>query len=154
SKSLIMSQSSIHQQSQGSIHIRIVQDFLRLQYEGQIEAAFQAYAHPDFQWVVSTDRSPELQQAIPWAGYAHQGKAGYEQLVGTLFGEFESKHFEVEEYYSVDNKVFAVGHFSFQHRTTKKMAESDFVSVFHFKEGKISGGQFYENTYAVAAARY
>jgi len=130
-----------------------VKEFLRLQYEGKIDDAFSNYTHQDFYWTVSTQNNAELNKVIPWAGIAHLGKEGYKNLVGALFGEYESKKFEVHNYYEVEDKVFAVGHFDFRHYKTGKLAESDFIGMFTVTEGKINGGQFYENTYAVAAGR-
>ena len=131
----------------------IVKDFLRLQYEGKIDEAFNSHAHDDFQWVVSTADNEALRKGIPWAGYTHHGKEGYESLIGLLFGEFESLKFEVNDYYEAEDKVFAVGRFRFKHYETKKVIDSDFIGLFNMDNGKIKGGQFYENTYAVAQAR-
>ncbi|MDY6940456.1 MAG: hypothetical protein SWY16_22715 [Cyanobacteriota bacterium] len=51
------------------------------------------------------------------------------------------------------DRVFVEGHFTFRHRTTGKIADSDFLAAFRMENGRISGGQFYENTAGVAAAR-
>ncbi|MEM7550407.1 MAG: nuclear transport factor 2 family protein [Bacteroidota bacterium] len=134
-------------------NVEVVQNFLSLQYEGNIDDAFSNYAHQDFYWTVSTQNNEELNKAIPWAGKEHSGKKGYEELITELFGEYEAKKFEVYNYYEVKDKVFAVGHFDFQHYKTGKMAQSDFIGMFTVTDGKINGGQFYENTYAVAASR-
>jgi len=49
--------------------------------------------------------------------------------------------------------VFVEGSFRFRHRQTGRIAESDWLARFDMRDGRIAGGQFYENTYAVAAAR-
>ena len=134
-------------------NIGTVQNFLSLQYKGKIEEAFKNYADPNFEWVVSTVNNDELTNSIPWAGYKHKGLNGYKNLMGQLFGEYEALEFDSREFYEIENKVFMIGYFKFRHYTTGKIAESDFVGVFNLKEGKIIGGQFYENTFAVASAR-
>lgn len=130
-----------------------VRQFLQLQYEGKIDEAFSGYALEGFTWTVGSKNNQALADAIPWAGYEHKGLNGYTDLVTLLFGEYEPLVFDVEHYYDVENTVFAVGHFQFRHRETGKVADSDFIGRFDMKEGKIAGGQFYENTYAVAAGR-
>ena len=42
--------------------------------------------------------------------------------------------------------------YTFRHRQGK-IADSDFIALFRFKKGKISGGWFYENIADIAAAR-
>jgi uncharacterized protein len=91
--------------------------------------------------------------AIPWAGRSLTGLSGYKELTGMLFGEFESLVFDTQEFFDVGSDVFIVGTFKFKHRKTGKIADSDFVGRFRMKDGRIVGGQFYENTYAVATAR-
>ncbi len=134
-------------------NIEVVQEFLRLQYEGKIEEAFTNHAAPNFKWIVSSGNNPALENAIPWAGMTHKGLEGYKNLTGLLFGEYEALEFDAKEFYEVQDKVFMTGHFKFKHYKTQKIADSDFVGLFHMKNGKIAGGQFYENTYAVAAGR-
>ena len=131
----------------------IVKAFLALQYEGEIEEAFQNYATENFSWVVSTQENKELTAVIPWAGFTLKGLEGYNFLTSFLFGEFEALIYEPREFYEINDKVFMVGYFKFKHHKTGKLAESDFVGLFNMKEGRIEGGQFFENTYAVAAAR-
>ena len=131
----------------------VVQNFLTLQYEGKVEEAFRNYADPGFKWVVSTNNNPELTKAIPWAGYEHYGLEGYKNLNALLFGEYEPIEFNTDEFYEVANKVFMMGNFKFKHRVTEKLAETDFIGVFNILDSRITGGQFYENTYAVAEAR-
>ncbi|MBP2831041.1 hypothetical protein J8281_02475 [Aquimarina sp. U1-2] len=134
-------------------NIKVVQNFLTLQYEGKVEEAFEKYADPNFKWVVSTNNNKELTKAISWAGYEHRGLEGYKKLNELLFGEYEPLEFNTNEFYEVENKVFMIGDFKFKHYTTGKIAESDFVGIFNLKENKITDGQFYENTLAVAAGR-
>jgi uncharacterized protein len=52
------------------------------------------------------------------------------------------------------DKVFVEGHFKFRHRKTGKIAESNWLTRFDIKDGRIVDGQFYENTYAVAMAPF
>ena len=134
-------------------NITVVKNFLALQYAGKIDEAFDKYAREDFYWTVSTQDNEELAAAIPWAGRQLSGKAGYKVLTGELFGEYESLNFDVHNYYAAEDKVFAVGHFDFRHYKTGKMAKSDFIGLFTLSDGRLAGGQFYENTYAVAAGR-
>ncbi len=52
-----------------------------------------------------------------------------------------------------EDKIFVEGYFKFKHRTTGKIALSDFIMRFDMKNSKIIGGQMYENTHAVATNR-
>lgn len=134
-------------------NVDVVKAFLTLQYEGRIDEAFQTYAIEDFSWVVSTQDNSELTSAIPWAGFSHKGIEGYKALTNMLFGEFEALEFEPRDFYEIADKVFVIGFFKFRHYQTEKLAESDFIGLFNMQDGRIKGGQFFENTYAVAAAR-
>ncbi|MEO0489980.1 MAG: nuclear transport factor 2 family protein [Cyanobacteria bacterium J06659_2] len=134
-------------------NIETVQKFLEAQYVSDFDHAFQAYAHPNFQWVVSSNHNEALKAAIPWAGYIHHGKEGYIRLVTMLFSEFEALEFEPRRYTDAGDRVFVEGHFTFRHRQTGKIADSDWIARFDMAAGRITGGQFYENTAGVAAAR-
>ena len=134
-------------------NISTVKGFLDLQYQGKIDEAFDTYANKNFSWIVGSGGNEALCKAIPWAGYRHNGLDGYKNLVSLLFGEYEAEVFEVHQYHDVDDQVFAVGHFKFKHKETGKVADSDFIGRFDMKNGKIAGGQFYENTFAVASGR-
>ena len=136
-----------------STTIQTVQKFLELQYAGEFDQAFQAYASPHFQWTVSSGGNEALRAVIPWAGYTHQGKDGYIRLVTLLFSEFEALEFEPNRYTDGGDRVFVEGHFTFRHRKTGKIADSDWIARFDMDAGRIKGGQFYENTAGVAAAR-
>ena len=131
----------------------VVQKFLEAQYAGELDRAFQSYAHPNFQWIVSSSNNDSLRAAIPWAGYTHKGREGYIRLVTLLFSEFEALEFEPSRYTDAGDRVFVEGHFTFRHRQTGKIADSDWVARVDMEDGRISGGQFYENTSGVAAAR-
>lgn len=136
-----------------STNIQTVQKFFEAQYSGDFDLAFQAYAQPNFQWVVSSGNNETLRAAIPWAGYTHQGKEGYIRLVTLLFSEFETLEFNPRRYTDAGDRVFVEGHFIFRHRKTGKIADSDWVARFDMQDHYIIGGQFYENTAAVADAR-
>ena len=94
-----------------------------------------------------------MTDAIPWAGTYHYGLEGYKRLYDQLFNEFDVNSFEIYLLAETKEKVYVEGHFRFQHKTTGKLADSDWCVRFNFKDTKITGGQFYENTYAVAVAR-
>ncbi len=70
-----------------------------------------------------------------------------------LFREFEPLAFDAKRYTDAIFAVFVEGHFTFRHRETQGTAESDWVARFDMADGRLAAGQFYENTYAVAAAR-
>lgn len=136
-----------------SPNIQSVRGFLDTQYEGDFETAFRDFAQPDFRWVVSTADSDDLRALIPWAGYEHKGKEGYIRLTNCLFSEFEPLEFNPSRYTDASDTVFVEGRFVFRHRETAKIAVSDFISRFDMRNGRIAGGQFYENTAAIAEAR-
>ncbi|MEM8796401.1 MAG: ketosteroid isomerase, partial [Pseudomonadota bacterium] len=52
-----------------------------------------------------------------------------------------------------NDTVYVEGRFVFRHRETTKVAISDFIARFDMRDGRVAGGQFYENTAAIAAAR-
>jgi ketosteroid isomerase-like protein len=136
-----------------SDNVKTVQGFFAAQYAGDFDRAFDFFADPGFEWVVSTTNDEALNRAIPWAGTTLVGKEGYKRLTTQLWTEFEPLEFELTRFTDGDERVFAEGHFLFRHRSTGKTAASDFVARFEMRDGKIAGGQFYENTYAVAQAR-
>lgn len=136
-----------------SINIQTVQQFFTAQYAGDFDKAFGEYATPDFKWIVASANNQALKSVIPWAGYTHQGKEGYINLTSLLFAEFEPLEFEQHRYTDAGDRVFVEGHFMFRHRVTGLLADSDWVARFDMRDGRISGGQFFENTAGVAQAR-
>lgn len=98
-------------------------------------------------------KNSELTAAIPWAGYEHKGLSGYKNLTELLFGEYEPLIFDARKFHDTGESVLVEGYFQFKHRITEKIAESDWIGRFDIKNGKIAGGQFFENTYAIASAR-
>lgn len=127
--------------------------FFEAIYAGDFDGAFSRHAHKDYRFAVGSADSAELRAAIPWAGHPHLGQSGYAELMHQLFSEFEPLSFEAKSFVESGDKVFVEGHFRFRHRTTGKIAESDWLTRFDIRDGRIAGGQFYENTYAVAQAR-
>ena len=136
-----------------SANVQAVRGFLTAQYAGDFETAFRDFALPDFRWIVSTADNDDLRAVIPWAGYSHDGKEGYVHLTNCLFSEFEALEFNPSRFTDAGDMVFVEGRFVFRHRKTAKIAVSDFVSRFDMRDGRIAGGQFYENTAAIADAR-
>ena len=134
-------------------NVQAVRGFLAAQYEGDFDKAFGEFAQPDFKWVVSTAGNDDLRAAIPWAGYEHNGKEGYIRLTTLLFSEFEPLEFTPSKFTDAGESVFVEGRFVFRHRKTAKIAVSDFISRFDMRDGRVAGGQFYENTAGVAEAR-
>lgn len=131
----------------------VVRSFFSATYAGDFDKAFRDHARPEFTWIVGSADNGELRQAIPWAGQTHVGQEGYLQLTNFLFSEFEPLTFEARRYTEAGSAVFVEGHFTFRHRETGKVADSDWIARFDMKDGRIAGGQFYENTAAIAAAR-
>ncbi|NIA72095.1 SnoaL-like domain-containing protein [Pelagibius litoralis] len=134
-------------------NIHAVKGFLEAQYAGDFDKAFAEFAQPDFQWIVSTGENEDLRGSIPWAGYVHKGKEGYVRLTSLLFSEFEALEFNSARFTDAADRVFVEGRFVFRHRETAKIAVSDFLARFDMCDGRITGGQFYENTAGVADAR-
>jgi ketosteroid isomerase-like protein len=131
----------------------VVRSFFDAVYAADYERAFDAFTSPGFTWVVGSADNDALRAAIPWAGTRLTGRDGYLSLVRTLFGEFEALSFVPLRYFDAGEAVFVEGQFQFRHRQTGKLADSDWLARFDMRDGRIAGGQFYENTYAVAAAR-
>lgn len=127
--------------------------FFSTQHCGDVDDAFCDYVHPDFRFAVSCACNDELRAAIPWAGYEHKGREGYQRLTTLLFSEYELLAYEIKRFTDAGNQVFAEGHFRLRHRETAKIADSDFLARLEMRDGKIVRGQMYENTAAIAAAR-
>ena len=134
-------------------NIAAVKGFLAAQYAGDFDTAFGDFAHADFTWIVGAANSETLRAAIPWAGYEHHGKEGYITLTTLLFSEFEALDFATRTFTDTGEAVYVEGRFVFRHRETAKIAESDFMARFDMRDHRVSGGQFYEDTAAVASAR-
>lgn len=131
----------------------VVQGFFAATYAGDFDSAFRDYARPEFTWIVGGADNADLRRAIPWAGCVHVGQEGYLRLANQLFSEFETLSFEARRYAEAGAAVFVEGHFTFRHRETGRLADSDWIARFDMKDGRVAGGQFYENTAAIAAAR-
>jgi ketosteroid isomerase-like protein len=136
-----------------SDNVKTVQSFFQAQYDGNFDGAFDSFVDPGFEWVVSMANDEALNRAIPWAGIRLVGKEGYTRLTTKLWGEFEPLEFNFTRFTDGGDRIFAEGRFLFRHSTTGKTVASDFMARFEMRNGKIAGGQFYENTYAVARAR-
>jgi uncharacterized protein len=135
-------------------NVEVAKAFLEAQYKGEFDRGFQDYASSaGFSWVVSTDNNAALTALIPWAGFKHHGKEEYMELTKMLYSEFEVLEFQPRRFTDAGSCVFVEGDFKFRHYQTQRIAESDFVSRFDMVDGRITGGQFYENTAAVAEAR-
>ena len=131
----------------------LVKKLLSMQYgEGVDENFIKEHTIEDFSWVVGIVNE-ELHKAIPWAGIIHKKMEGYYNLVNQLFGEYEVLEFLPKDFHETEKKVFVEGYFKFQHKKTKKIAETDYIMRFDFEEDKIVGGQMYENTFGVAESR-
>ncbi|GAB3434950.1 nuclear transport factor 2 family protein [Flindersiella endophytica] len=129
----------------------LIRTFYDHVYSGEIEDIL-AMLHDDFTWLIGTN-SEELAAAIPWAGRVLRGSKGFLEMVDGLFGEFETVEFQARDFVTAGDDVFVEGMFVFRHKETGKTAVSDWLARFRVADGKILGGQFFENTYAVAAAR-
>ena len=136
-----------------SSNVEVVKKFFVVTFDGKYDEAFRHYVGPEYTWIVSTDNNPELRQNIPWAGYKHVGKQGWDDLMRMLFGEFEVLVFETVRFFDAGSTVFVQGRFRFRHKTTGKTAESDWLARFEMNNGRIAEGQIYENTFGVAKAR-
>lgn len=134
-------------------NIAAAKGFFAAQHCGDLDDAFGTYVHPDFRFVVSCACNDELRAAIPWAGYEHRGREGYQRLTALLFSEYELLACDTTRFTDAGTQVFVEGHFRLRHRETARIADSDFLARFEMRNGKIVSGQMYENTAAVAAAR-
>ena len=131
----------------------LIKRFLELQYAGELDRGFDECAVEDFWWVVGSDGNAGLNAAIPWAGVRHHGRAGYLGFTRMLYGEFDVEDFSAHHFAEAGDRVYVEGHFRFRHKSTGRVADSDFLARFVVTDGRIAGGQFYENTFGVAAAR-
>lgn len=97
--------------------------------------------------------NPDLRAAIPWACYDHMGAEGHANLYAQLLGEFDVEAFEPRSFAEAGGKVCVEGRSRFRRKETGKVADSDWCARLDTKDGRITGGRFYENAQRVAAAR-
>ncbi|MEN2975951.1 nuclear transport factor 2 family protein [Tistrella bauzanensis] len=134
-------------------NIEAAKGFFAAQRSGDMDDAFSNYVHPDFRFVVSCVCNDDLRAAIPWAGYEHRGREGYQRLTTLLLSEYELLAYETKRFTDAGGQVFIEGHFRLRHRETAKIADSDLLARFEMRDGKIVCGQMYINTAAVVEAR-
>lgn len=134
-------------------NIVAVKGFFAAQHCGELDESFTDHVHPDFRFVVSCACNEDLRVAVPWAGYEHKGREGFNRLTTLVFSEYELLSFDIERYTDAGDQVFVEGHFRLRNRETAKVADSDFLLRFDMRKGKIVRGHLYENTAAVADAR-
>lgn len=130
----------------------IARGFFAAFFEGDFDRLFADYAEPDLKWVVTMADDPELRAVVPWSGREHVGHRGLVELQAQLLAAFEPVSFEPTRFTDAGDRVFVEGTFRLRHRMTDKIADSDWVARLDFENGRVSSGQFFENSYAVAAA--
>ncbi|SCW38194.1 Ketosteroid isomerase-related protein [Rhizobium mongolense subsp. loessense] len=123
-------------------NIAAAKGFFAAQHCGDLDDAFGTYAHPDFRFVVSCACNDELRAAIPWAGYEHRGREGYQRLTALLFSEYELLAYETTRFTDAGTQVFVEGHFRLRHRETARIADSDFLARFEMRNGRSSAARY------------
>jgi ketosteroid isomerase-like protein len=129
------------------MNINVVQNAYAAFGRGDSEAVVAACA-PDVSWNVTGSRDDYPTMGV-WNGTREVRE--FFRLVGETeeFSEFTPKQF-----YSVDDKVFVLGHYALKVRQTGKPVVSDWAHVFTFKGGKIVAfREFNDSAQFVAAYR-
>ncbi|MBV9702106.1 MAG: nuclear transport factor 2 family protein [Methylobacteriaceae bacterium] len=90
---------------------------------GEIEKIIEA-ATPDVSWRLNGRRSDD-----PLFGERH-GLAGVREFFQILSENEEAIEFTPREFYTVQDKVFVLGHYKWRIRATGKTPESDFIHIF------------------------
>ncbi len=101
---------------------------------------------PDVHWHVN-GRSTDFPAIGVWRGAAEVQK--FFQIVGE---NEEFSEFTPQEFYAVDDKVFALGRYAGTIRKTGRKIASDWLHVFTVKGGKVTGFKEFNDTAQFAEA--
>jgi uncharacterized protein len=99
----------------------------------------------DIEWIL--DRV----ENVPFSGERH-GKAEVGQFFSTLDESQHPLQFEPQEYIAQDDKVVALGHYTWTVKQTDRVFESDWAHVFTVQNGKIARFREYADTLAAHQA--
>lgn len=109
-------------------------------------AAIVATMAPDVDWVVVGRASD-----VPTFG-PRKGPAAVQEFFGLVGSNYTFSEFAPKEFYPVGDKVFVLGHYTMTIKKTGKPAESDWVHIFTFADGKVSRFREFLDTARAAEA--
>lgn len=112
---------------------------------GDIEAVL-SYTSEDIEWSL-----PGPVEISPLSG-TRCGKEQVAQFFQTLFETQEMLEFTPQEFIAQGDTVVVLGHNRVRVRSTGNTAETDWVRVFSFQDGKVIRFRDYVDTYALVEA--
>ena len=122
-----------------------------------IHKVYDAFGRGDVEGVISmltddvTWTTPGPPDVIPYAGE----KRGHDEVT-CYFEAFgaaaQTTAFEPQKFFTDDDMVVVLGHYTFDVVETGKVVDNDFVHTFQLDDGKISAFEGYEDSAAVVAA--
>jgi hypothetical protein len=101
---------------------------------------------PDVKWSSNGQRA-----AYPTFGHFH-GEAEVRDFFGHLASELDFHQFEPRELCPSGDKVFVLGHSRMTVKATGKPVEMDWVHIFTFRDGKVSGFHDFVDTHQIVEA--
>jgi len=90
--------------------------------------------------------------AVPWGSRAHTGTAEWEEFFRDLGATLEPEAFAPHTYVAQDERVVALGDYSFRARASGKSFESPWATAWTFRDGKPIDCRVYEDTETQANA--
>jgi ketosteroid isomerase-like protein len=75
-----------------------------------------------------------------------RGPAGVEEFFGAVGQNLDFTEFAPKEFYSTDDKVFVLGHYTMKIKKTGRPMQSDWIHVFSISGGKVAGFREFTDT--------
>lgn len=110
-------------------NVGVVKDAYAAFGRGDIDAVI-ASLDPEVAWTVNGPR--QIRLMVP-----RHGRDGVAGFFKDLAEDQEVLAFEPREFVAQDDRVVALGHYSWRVRATGRIAESDWVHVFTLRDGKV-----------------
>ena len=83
---------------------------------------------------------------------ARKGRAAVQEFFKLVGETEEATDFSPREYFAIDDKVFALGHYAWKIRKTGKSVAADWIHVFTIKGGKVAAFREFTDTAQFAQA--
>ncbi len=81
-----------------------------------------------------------------------RGQAGVKDFFAAVEANLAFSDFSPKEFYAVDDKVFALGHYAMTVKKTGKPLASDWIHIFTIRGGRVAGFREFMDTASAAEA--